>query len=118
MAENFERQELNDRLSLIESMIAEGRRTTESWGWTFVLWGVAYYIAIAWATVGRSYLGVAGNHDRCLRGDGRGQRRQEPQSAKDKNAARRLVPSGRRRAFRCFFFSCRLALAADSTSTS
>jgi len=55
MAENFERQELNDRLSLIESMIAEGRRTTESWGWTFVLWGVAYYIAIAWATVGHSY---------------------------------------------------------------
>jgi hypothetical protein len=29
-------------------MIAEGRRTTESWGWTFVFWGVAYYIAIAW----------------------------------------------------------------------
>jgi hypothetical protein len=52
MTENFERQELHDRLSLIESMIAEGRRTTESWGWTFVLWGVAYYVAIAWATWG------------------------------------------------------------------
>ena len=46
---NVEEQELKDRLSLIESMIAEGRRTTESWGWTFVLWGVAYYIAIAWS---------------------------------------------------------------------
>jgi hypothetical protein len=51
---NLEEQELKDRLRLIESMIAEGRRTTESWGWTFVLWGVAYYIAIAWATFGHS----------------------------------------------------------------
>ena len=41
--------ELTARLSLIESMIAEGRQSTQSWGWTFVLWGVAYYIAIAWA---------------------------------------------------------------------
>ncbi|MDR3772488.1 MAG: hypothetical protein P4L26_04015 [Terracidiphilus sp.] len=41
-------QELKDRLSLIETMIAEGRRTTGSWGWTFVFWGVAYYVAIAW----------------------------------------------------------------------
>ena len=47
-------EELKDRLRLIESMIAEGRRTTESWGWTFVLWGVAYYIAIAWSTFGHS----------------------------------------------------------------
>jgi hypothetical protein len=42
-------QELKDRLSLIESMMAEGRRTTKSWGWTFVLWGVAFYLAIAWS---------------------------------------------------------------------
>jgi len=41
--------ELTARLSLIETMIAEGRQKTESWGWTFVLWGVAYYVAIAWA---------------------------------------------------------------------
>ena len=33
---------LADRLSLIENMIAEGRQTTESWGWTFVLWGVPF----------------------------------------------------------------------------
>jgi hypothetical protein len=51
---NAEEQELKDRLRLIESMIAEGRRTTESWGWTFVLWGVAYYIAIAWAAFAHS----------------------------------------------------------------
>ena len=53
MLEQTSPQDLKDRLSLIESMIAEGRRTTESWGWTFVLWGVAYYVAIAWATWGR-----------------------------------------------------------------
>jgi hypothetical protein len=47
-------QELKDRLSLIERMIAEGRRNTESWGWTFVLWGVAYYLAIAWSAWGHS----------------------------------------------------------------
>ena len=56
MNANTEERELKDRLSLIENMIAEGRRTTESWGWTFVLWGVAYYVAIGWATWGRSML--------------------------------------------------------------
>ena len=48
------KRELTARLSLIETMIAEGRQTTESWGWTFVLWGIAYYVAIAWATWGHS----------------------------------------------------------------
>ena len=47
MNSNPEELELKDRLNLIETMIAEGRRTTESWGWTFVLWGVAYYVAMA-----------------------------------------------------------------------
>jgi len=51
MTGNVEEQELKDRLSLIESMIAEGRRTTESWAWTFVFWGVAYYVAILWTAV-------------------------------------------------------------------
>jgi len=51
MTEEIEELEPKQRLSMIESMIAEGRRTTESWGWTFVLWGVAYYIAIAWSTL-------------------------------------------------------------------
>jgi O-antigen/teichoic acid export membrane protein len=51
MTANSEELELKDRLSLIESMIAEGRRTTESYGWTFVLWGVAYYVAIAWSSL-------------------------------------------------------------------
>jgi hypothetical protein len=52
---NIEEQELKDRLSLIENMIAEGRRGTESWGWVFVLWGVAYYVAILWSST--SFLG-------------------------------------------------------------
>ena len=56
MTGNFEEQELKDRLSLIENMIAEGRRKTESWGWTFLLWGVAYYVAIAWSTWGSAAL--------------------------------------------------------------
>jgi hypothetical protein len=48
--------ELTERLKLIESMISEGRRTTTKWGWTFVLWGVAYLVATAWATWGKSWL--------------------------------------------------------------
>ena len=52
MATNANELELTERLKLIESMIAEGRRRQESWGWSFVLWGVAYYIAIGWSTWG------------------------------------------------------------------
>ena len=48
MTADSEEMELKDRLSLIETMIAEGRRSTGSWAWTFVFWGVAYYVAIAW----------------------------------------------------------------------
>ena len=54
MRSEMEEQDLKDRLSLIESMISEGRRTTESWGWAFVFWGVAYYVAMAWAKWGHS----------------------------------------------------------------
>lgn len=46
--------ELRERLSIIESMIAEGRRSTESWGSTFVLWGVAYFVAMAWSGWGHT----------------------------------------------------------------
>lgn len=49
MLDHTAEQELKDRLNLIESMIAEGRRNTGSWGWAFVLWGVAYYLALAWS---------------------------------------------------------------------
>lgn len=54
MHEQMNNQELKERLALIEAMIAEGRQRTESWGWTFVLWGLAYMIAITWANWGGS----------------------------------------------------------------
>ncbi len=46
--------ELRERLAIIESMLTEGRSKTESWGWSFVVWGVAYYVATAWATLGEA----------------------------------------------------------------
>ena len=52
MQEETSEQDLRERLALIEKMIAEGRRSTESWGWMFVLWGAAYCVAIGWATWG------------------------------------------------------------------
>jgi hypothetical protein len=46
--------ELNDRLRLIESMMAEGRRKTRRFGWAFLLWGIAYYVAIGWSMLGHA----------------------------------------------------------------
>jgi hypothetical protein len=48
MTSDMSESELKERVQLIESMIFEGRRTTESWGWSFLFWGVAYYVAIGW----------------------------------------------------------------------
>ena len=39
-----------EQLNLIENMIQEGRRTTEYWGWNFLLWGTAYLVAMAWSS--------------------------------------------------------------------
>lgn len=47
-------EDLKERVELIEDMLAEGRKCTESWGWVFLLWGVAYYVAIGWASWGGS----------------------------------------------------------------
>ncbi len=52
MNANAEEIELRERLDLMQRMIAEGRRKQESWGWTFVLWGIAYYVAFFWAWLG------------------------------------------------------------------
>ncbi|HTZ73988.1 MAG TPA: hypothetical protein VMB47_08710 [Candidatus Aquilonibacter sp.] len=49
MSDHLSEQELRERLNLIESMIAEGRRHTQNWGWAFILWGVAYYVAMGWS---------------------------------------------------------------------
>lgn len=50
MQEQTSDRDLREQLNLISTMIAEGRRTTERWGWTIVLWGVAFYVAIAWSS--------------------------------------------------------------------
>jgi hypothetical protein len=43
-------RELTERIALIESMMREGRRRTEYWGWNFLLWGIAYLAAVAWSS--------------------------------------------------------------------
>lgn len=52
MTSEINQQDLAERVKLIEDMIVEGRRSTEKWGWVFVLWGVAYYVAIFWTSIG------------------------------------------------------------------
>jgi hypothetical protein len=56
MTLNSNEMELKERLELIENMLATGRHKTQMWGWTFVLWGVAYYVAIAWSAYGNPAL--------------------------------------------------------------
>ena len=43
------RDELVQRVALMETMIAEGRRSTARHGWIFVLWGVVYFAALGWS---------------------------------------------------------------------
>lgn len=43
-------QEIGERIALIESMMREGRRRTEYWGWNFLLWGIAYLVAMGWSS--------------------------------------------------------------------
>ena len=43
-----DRTEILNRLKLIEEMMAEGRRTTERWGWSFLMWGFGPLIARWW----------------------------------------------------------------------
>jgi hypothetical protein len=42
------RDELVQRVALMEEMIAEGRASTARWGWVFVMWGLIYFAAMAW----------------------------------------------------------------------
>ena len=42
-------REIGERIALIESMMHEGRKTTGYWGWCFLLWGIAYLVAIGWS---------------------------------------------------------------------
>jgi hypothetical protein len=43
--------ELTERIVLIESMMRAGRKSTEYWGWNFLLWGIAYFVAVAWSSL-------------------------------------------------------------------
>lgn len=42
------RDDLLQRVALMETMIAEGRKTTTRFGWVFVLWGVMDMVGIGW----------------------------------------------------------------------
>jgi hypothetical protein len=44
-------RELTERIALIESMMQAGRKSTEYWGWNFLLWGIAYLVAVAWSSL-------------------------------------------------------------------
>lgn len=48
---NPQDREITERLELIESMMKSGRKSTEYWGWTFVLWGIAYFVAVGWSAL-------------------------------------------------------------------
>ncbi len=48
-AQQETRADLISRIELIETMMQEGRRRIEYWGWSQVLWGTAYLIAISWS---------------------------------------------------------------------
>jgi hypothetical protein len=43
-------REIGERIALIESMMRAGRKSTEYWGWCFLLWGIAYLVAAAWSS--------------------------------------------------------------------
>lgn len=49
------RDDLIRRLALMETMIAEGRRTTTRCGWIFVLWGLVDIAGMGWQWIWPSY---------------------------------------------------------------
>jgi hypothetical protein len=40
--------DLLERLTLLEQMVNEGRKSYERWGWVFILWGIAPLVALYW----------------------------------------------------------------------
>jgi hypothetical protein len=44
-------RDISERIALIESMMQAGRKSTEYWGWNFLLWGIAYFVAVAWSSL-------------------------------------------------------------------
>lgn len=43
-----DRQQLVERLALMEAMVMEGRRATGRYGWVFVLWGLVDVAGVIW----------------------------------------------------------------------
>jgi hypothetical protein len=43
------REDLVQRVALMEAMIAEGRQTTARFGWVFLMWGLVYFAAVGWS---------------------------------------------------------------------
>jgi len=43
------REDLVQRVALMEEMIAEGRRNTGRFGWIFVLWGLMCLVGVGWS---------------------------------------------------------------------
>lgn len=43
------RQDLLERIEVIERMIQEGRQVTQGWGWVSLLWGTGQIVAIVWS---------------------------------------------------------------------
>jgi hypothetical protein len=50
-ANDVSRDDLVQRVALMEAMIAEGRRMTMRCGWAFVLWGVVDLAAMSWQSL-------------------------------------------------------------------
>lgn len=48
MNDGATRDDLMQRVALMETMIAEGRKTTARYGWVFVMWGLLYIAAVGW----------------------------------------------------------------------
>ena len=46
--EGATRDDLLQRVALMETMIAEGRRTTTRYGWMFLMWGLLYFVGMGW----------------------------------------------------------------------
>jgi hypothetical protein len=44
----LQRDDLIQRLELMEAMVAEGRSTTIRYGWIFLMWGLLYFAAVGW----------------------------------------------------------------------
>ena len=45
------RDDLLQRVALMETMIAEGRKSAAHFGWILVMWGMIYFVAMGWVVL-------------------------------------------------------------------